>query len=114
MPCRTDDIYNPRDSRHYPNNAQNSDISQSQYNKLKKEADTVTRLLCSVLRALDKNDYPMTLTMDLSNITDLKEWWEEHQKVDRKRIEKEVAEAEKSLSGLSEEAKALLIQKLQG
>lgn len=114
MPCRTDDIYDPRDTRHYPNNVQTSDIPQSQYNKLKKEADDVTRMLCSVMGMFEKMNFPAALQPDLRTIEGLNQWWEHHKEVDRKRIEKEVAEAEKSLSGLSEEAKVLLIQKLQG
>lgn len=105
MPCRTDDSYN---SRNYPNG-----VSTEQYNDLKKEADTVTRLLCSVMRALDKNDYPIQLTRQLSSIDGLKEWWNHHQEVDRKRIEKEVSTAMRALDGISDEAKELIVKNLK-
>jgi len=101
MPCRTDD-----DSYSRPNH------SDAQYNALKKEADNVTRMLCSVMTELEKYSTPNTIR-SFENIDGLKSWWEHHKEIDRKRIAKEVQDAEKALGNLSKEAIALLVQKLQ-
>lgn len=108
MPCRTDDTYINTDARHYP-----SGVSDAKYNALKKEADNVTRLLCSVMRVIEKSDYAIAKVERLSSIDGLKDWWEEHQEIDRKRIEKEVKDAAEMLKDLSPEARELLARELQ-
>lgn len=106
MPCRTDDCY---DSRNYP-----SGVTQDKYDKLKKEADNVTRLLCSVMGTLDRIDHIKIISEKINKIDGLKEWWDHHKEIDRKRIEKEVDEAIQSLDHLSQDAKDLLIKILKG
>ena len=81
---------------------------------MKKEADNVTRLLCSVLRKLEKASNSMEFE-HIVNVTEgLKNWWESHKEIDRKRIEQEVKKAEESLSDLSKEAREMLIERLKG
>lgn len=94
-----------QDARHYPNG-----VSDDQYNELKKEADNVTRLLCSVMRVLDKHDNIVVINQKIIDIDGLSEWWKKHKVIDQKRIEKEVQEV---LKNLSPEAKELLAQQLQ-
>lgn len=104
MPCRTDDSYNQQ---------LGSLVPIADYEKLKREADTVTRLLCSIMKLLEKNDGSASVS-ELSSIDGLTNWWRNHKESDRRRIEKEVESAVASLGDLSEEAKQLLIKRLEG
>lgn len=110
MPCRTDDYF---DSRDYATPPAAPAIAKNMYDELKKEADKITKLLCSTMRIVEEGEYAL-LNDKLSKISGLSEWWVEHKEIDRKRIEKEVESASKVLSGLSPEARELLIQKLKG
>lgn len=106
MPCRSDDSM-------YRMDTVNS-VTKSTYDSLKKETDNVTRLLCSVLTLLEKHDFSSELSRDLTHVEGLREWWENHKEVDRRRIEKEVNKAKKTLESLSPEAKNLLAKQLLG
>lgn len=78
----------------------------------KKELDKVTRLLCSVMTALDEaqEDENCTTSEDVFNIIgnmpSVQVWWKEHKKCDKIRMEKE--EKNRVLSKLSEREKKIL------
>jgi len=57
--------------------------------QLKNELDTVTRLLCSVLRSIKFGDVYVDLTKDVKNIEGLENWWTEHKKWDELRLIRE-------------------------
>lgn len=57
--------------------------------QLKQELDTVTRLLCSVLRSIKFGEVYVDLTKDVINIEGLEEWWNEHKKWDELRLIRE-------------------------
>jgi hypothetical protein len=57
--------------------------------QLKQELDTVTRLLCSVLRSVKFGEVYVDLTKDIINIEGLEEWWNEHKKWDELRLIRE-------------------------
>jgi hypothetical protein len=59
------------------------------HNKTKQELDTVTRLLCSVLRSIKFGDVYVDLTKDVKNIEGLSDWWNEHKKWDELRLIRE-------------------------
>ena len=50
----------------------------------RKDRDLVTRLLCTTLRELKRDD-PEYYDAVLDDRQDLAEWWEDHQELDRKR-----------------------------
>lgn len=54
--------------------------------RMKNEMDKVTRLLCGVMTFLEDNDI---LDEIISDNPELEEWWEEHKKLDRKRLKKQ-------------------------
>ena len=53
-------------------------ISQTEYDRLKGDLDDLTRMLCELCGYLEKNNFEI-------NLTDIKEWWEEHKKKDELR-----------------------------
>ena len=59
----------------------------------KAETDLVTRLLCEVLRALDR--FPLTSADDPRELLSgqVHEWWEQHQREDRSRARSEARAA---------------------
>lgn len=57
----------------------------------KKKLNKVTNLLCGLCTRLSKTgDYRY-----ITENNELKEWWERHQKIDKKRIEREMEELER-------------------
>lgn len=57
--------------------------------QLKNELDTVTRLLCSVLRSIKFGEIVVDTTKDVPNIEGLENWWTEHKKWDELRLIRE-------------------------
>jgi len=83
----------------------------SEYMSLKNELDRVSRLLCWVLQ---NNKNVIDFESSIKNDKDLTKWWEQHQKIDKERMERLEAEKKKqqlkkmALSKLTtEERKAL-------
>lgn len=81
--------------------------SQPDY-ETRRRLDHVTSLLCSVLGAWEANGLDINFTPGLAK------WWEQHKEVDRQRIAREQAEAERqrkaqeALSKLTEEERRIL------
>jgi hypothetical protein len=101
MPCRVDD------HEHAQRPSRAIDKANEQYEKLKAEADNVTRMLCSLMTFLENNHSGFDFT---ANVEGLAKWWEAHKEVDRKREAKEIKEV---IEGLSLEQLTLMKKHMQ-
>lgn len=81
MPCT---YYTPQEEAH---------IANQRYNKLKKELDKTTRLLCQVCRSLERGKSSIKFCSEQLQEKELAAWWEKHQEMDRMRLAEEKRKA---------------------
>lgn len=78
MPCRVDPTPEEiaRDNRII---AERKKLEREKQQRMKRDLDKATRLLCEVMRTYDLEDPPKELL----------EWWEKHKKMDAARLKRE-------------------------